>query len=127
MNRTLHNIFLTRRAFHREAKRLARSKSLDALRRWQSLIPLLDAHYRECVSLGKLPLWKFQLYNAELHRKADLYAQAIDFQSFPKAIPNCPRPDYYDPPETLLSLLSAPVPSSLLKTAPKLKAYFQRH
>ncbi len=126
MKRTLDHILLSRREFYREAKRLARARTCRTLRRWQALIPLLDAHYRERFSLGRLPLWKFQLYNAELHRKADLYAQAIDFQSFPKSIPNCPRPDYYDPPETLLSLVTAPVPTSLLNAAPKLKAHFHR-
>jgi hypothetical protein len=121
MNRTLDNIFLTRREFYREAKRLARARSYQTLRRWQAMIPLFEARYRELLSVGKLPLWKFQLRNAELHRKADLYAQAIDFQTFPNPIPNCPRPDYYDSPEMLLSLVSAPVPPSLLNADKRLK------
>lgn len=126
MKRTLDNIFLSRRAFYRAAKRLAHSKTAKTLRHWQAMIPLFDAHYCELLSIGRMPLWKFQLYNAELHRKADLYAQAIDFQSFPTPIQNCPRPDYYDPPEMLLSILNAPVPLSVLNTAPKLKLYIQR-
>ncbi len=124
MNRTLDNIFLTRREFYREAKRLARARSYQTLRRWQAMIPLFEARCRQLLSIGKLSLWKFQLYNAELQRKADLYAQAIDFQGFPYAIPNCPRPDYYDPPEKLLSLVTAPLPECVLNATPKLKVYF---
>jgi hypothetical protein len=123
MKRTIDTILLLRCDFYRRAKHLARTQPYKTLRRWQAMISLFDSHYRNLLSVGKLPLWKFQLYTAELQRKTDLYAQAIDFQGFPHAIPNCPRPDYYDPPEKLLSLVTAPLPKWLLNIAPKLNLY----